>query len=263
MRAYLALFWMQSKLFSRYRMAALSGILTQLFWGILRVAVLKAFYRAASAPLPLDCDQSIAYIWLAQIMLCLVPWNVDKQLELQIKRGDVGYDLLKPVDLWSLWFTKACAMRLIPFLFRAVPLFALVALFRELSLPSSLLAWTGYLFSTLLAVLLSSSFTTMLHVTLMWTTSGEGITRLLPSIVALFSGLLVPLPLLPDWLKNVAYLLPLKGIIDTPFFFYMGLTEGCQALGLLAHQLVWIVALNLLSRWVLKRSLEQWEMAGG
>lgn len=63
---------------------------------------------------------------------------------------------------------------------------------------------------------LSTAFTMVLHVSLMWTISGEGFNRLMPGVVPVFAGLIVPLPLFPDWLQGVLYWQPFRSMADVP-----------------------------------------------
>lgn len=262
-RAYLDLFLISCKSASQYRAAALAALATQIFWGILRLAIFTAFYQTGVGQPSITLEQTTVYIWISQIMLQIIPWNLDKQLQAQILRGDVAYDLLRPMNLWWFWYTKALAMRALPIIYRGVPILIIIFLFFNFQLPTSVLAACNYLISTFLAVLLSSALTTFFHITLIWTVYGEGITRLIPSIVALFSGLLLPLPLMPTWLHNIAWALPFKGIIDTPFFFYMGMLDGPHAIACLAHQIVWIVLMILASQALLHRGLKKIEIVGG
>ena len=52
-----------------------------------------------------------------------------------------------------------------------------------------------------MAVLLSSAVTMLMHIALVWTLSGEGINRIMLSIVTIFTGMVIPLPLFPDRLQ--------------------------------------------------------------
>ena len=61
----------------QYRAAAFAGVVTQLFWGAIRLMILAAFYAAATGPQPMNMAEIVAYIWLGQALLGMLPWNVD------------------------------------------------------------------------------------------------------------------------------------------------------------------------------------------
>ena len=48
------------------------------------------------------------------------------------------------------------------------------------------------------AILLVSAFTTLISITMLYTVSGDGIARLMPSLVLVGAGQIIPLPLMPD-----------------------------------------------------------------
>ena len=79
-------------------------------------------------------------------MLGLFPWNVDPEIRGQIRTGGVVYELLRPVDLYFLWFARSVARRTAPTALRAVPMFIIAISFLGLPPPPSagaFLAWQG------------------------------------------------------------------------------------------------------------------------
>jgi ABC-2 type transport system permease protein len=79
----------------------------------------------------------------------------------------------------------------------------------------------------------------------------------------LFSGLIVPLPLLPEWSQTAIEILPFRGIIDLPFRLYMGHIPASEVVGVLAHQAVWTVTIVVMGRLLLARGLRRIVVQGG
>jgi ABC-2 type transport system permease protein len=222
MSAYLAILSARFRVLLQYRAAAVSGFSCQLFWGLIRVSIFTAFYHSTSNAQPMTFSQVVVYTWLGQAMLAMFPWNVDPDIRAMINSGSVAYELLRPVDLYSLWFTRALAMRTAPTILRAVPLLAIAGLFFGLTPPPSLesgLAWIG---ATTGALLLSCAITTLLTISLLWTVSGNGIERVAPGIVLILSGMIVPIPFFPKVIQRVIQILPFNGLVDIPFRLYTG-----------------------------------------
>jgi ABC-2 type transport system permease protein len=113
------------------------------------------------------------------------------------------------------------------------------------------------------AVALSAAITTLLGISLMWTISGVGIVRLITACVVILSGLIVPLPLFPDWAQPVLSFLPFRGVADVPFRVYVGHIAPAEALGAFAHQIAWTVALVAVGRRVLSRGTRRLVVQGG
>jgi viologen exporter family transport system permease protein len=263
MRAYRAIMSARFRTLLQYRAAALAGFATQLFWGFIRVMIFEAFYRSTTAPQPMSFAQMVTYIWLGQAMLALLPWGVDNDVRTMIRGGTIAYELLRPVDLYGLWYSRAVAARAAPTLLRAVPMFLVAGLFFGLRPPPTWACAAGWMLCTLGALLLSSAFSTLVTLSLLWTISGEGVARLAPMIVSFFSGMLVPLPLFPGWAQPVLNFLPFRGLVDVPFRVYLGHIPPAQLGGVLAHQLLWTVALVALGRAILFRGTRRLVVQGG
>lgn len=263
MSPYLAIISASARTLLQYRAAALAGIVTQLFFGFVMVQAYTAFYAAAARPPPMSLAETVGYIWLGQAMLGLFPWNVDPEIRDQIRTGGVVYELLRPVDLYCLWYARAVARRTAPTLLRAVPMFIIATSLLGLPPPPSAGALFAWIAATLCALILSAAITTLLSITLMWTLSGDGAMMLVVAVVVFFSGQAVPLPLFPDWLQSVASALPFRGLIDIPFRLYLGHIPAAEAPALLAFQLAWSGVLILLGRTLMVRGRRVLVAQGG
>jgi len=247
----------------QYRGAAIGGIVTQIFFGLLQTMVYSAFYRSSTLAQPMSMEQVRSYIWLGQAFLALIPWNVEGEQRSMIRSGAVAYELLRPVHLYTLWFSRSLAWRSAPTLMRSVPILVLAFAFFGLGLPASPLFGLAWALAMLGALLLSASITTLLTIILMWTVSGEGINVLVYALVILFSGLNIPVPLFPDWIRPVVEILPFRGLMDTPYRLYVGYGQPGDILGLLAHQLAWAALLILAGQLLLRRGLRRLSILGG
>jgi ABC-2 type transport system permease protein len=196
-------------------------------------------------------------------MLLIAMFGVDNDVATMIRTGTVAYELTRPVDLYSLWFARAFSGRAAPLLMRAAPIFLIAGLFFGLRAPASFAAGALFALSSLLGLLLAASMITLITLSLLWTVSGEGISRFAPPMIMFFSGMIIPLPLFPDWTQPVLYALPFRGLIDTPFRLYLGHLAGTPALVAIAQQLLWIAVLITLGRLTLSRGLHRLVVQGG
>jgi len=247
----------------QYRAAALAGIGTQIFWGLIRVMIFEAFYRSTTAPQPMKLEDVITYVWLGQALLALLPWNSDQEIRGMIRSGTVAYELLRPVDLFNLWYSRSVATRTAPTLLRSIPIFVLAMLYFGMRFPPSAASGGAWALATLGAIVLGCAISTLINISLMWTISGEGVSRLIPAMVMIFSGMLIPLPLFPNWAQSILAFLPFAGLVDTPFRLYMGEIPPSHVFMVLAHQLGWTLALIAIGRFVLSRGIRVLVVQGG
>lgn len=263
MKAYASILRMRFLTLLQYRAAALAGFGTQMAWGFMKVMILGAFYSASTGREPISYPQVVTYIWLGQGMLAMLPWSVDPEMKVLIRTGGVVYELLRPLDLYSLWFSRAVALRVAPTLLRATPMFIVTGLFLGLQPPPSWASGAAFAVSITCALLLSAAITALLGITLLWTLAGEGVTIVLVSGVVVCSGMVIPLPLFPDWAQRVFSFLPFRGLVDLPYRLYCGNLPPEALFPVVAQQLAWTLALVALGRWLLSRGIRRMVAQGG
>jgi ABC-2 type transport system permease protein len=256
----------------QYRGAALAGLWTQIFFGLTLIMIYEAFYRSsAPAVRPMAFGQLTTYVWLGQALLAMLPWNSDAELREMIRSGAIGYELARPVDLYGVWYARAVAQRTAPTLLRAAPMvvFAIAVLPLiglgewRLAPPPSLAAGAGFVAALACALVLGCAISVLINVSLMWTIAGDGAVMLFTTAVSLLSGLLIPLPLLPDWAQRVLSWLPFAGLFDLPFRIYSGHIAASDLALVLARQLGWTAVLVASGRWLLGRGLRRVVVQGG
>lgn len=96
-----------------------------------------------------------------------------------------------------------------------------------------------------------------------WTQSGVGLMWSQQAVIQVLSGTIVPLALMPTWLRVVAEWLPLRGIVSTPLTFYLGKADARQTMVLLGTQVVWLVVLWLLANLAWRRAFNVVTIQGG
>lgn len=262
-KAYLAILKARFATLFQYRTAAIAGLLTQLFWGMLNVMIFWAFFSQSTTAQPINFIETATFIWLGQALLQIIPWNNDRELEAQVKTGNVVYELARPLDLYWLWYSRALAMRVVPTALRSIPLIILAYLFFDLLPPKNALAALFFLVSLGLAILLSAAITALVLISLFWTISGEGILRLMPGLTVLLSGLVVPLPLFPTWLQPFVSLQPFRAILDIPIRLYLGIIPSADAPYYFFFQIIWVGIFICVGKYLMQKALSRIAIQGG
>ena len=247
----------------QYRAAALAGLFCQTFFGLIMVMAYAAFYQSSHTHQPMSYPQVVTYIWLGQALFAMQPWGVDGELAALIRSGNVAYELLRPLDLFTHWYVRCIALRTAPTLLRALPMVVIALGFLGMRPPASVASAGAFLLALTGAVLLASALTQVMSISLLWTLSGEGVVYLVGTAAMFLSGMILPLPLFPDWAQGVLKVLPFRGVTDAPFRLYMGQLPPQSIAGVLLHQLLWTGALILLGRWLLARGCRRLVVQGG
>ena len=271
LKAYLAVISARYRTLLQYRAAAFAGFITQLFWGAIKIMIMMAFFAVSKNDQPMNLVEVISYIWLGQALLGMLPWNIDKDIENLIRTGGVSYELVRPLDLYNFWFCRTIALRTATTTLRSIPMviFALIGLplmgMAEWALqpPIDSFSFLVFMISLVCALVLACGFTMIMHVVLIWSVSGEGLNRIMPSLVMVLSGMIVPLPLFPDWMQTFLTIQPFRGLVDVPFRIYSGNIGPLAAMPDIAAQLLWAAFFIWLGRWMMTRSMSRMVIQGG
>lgn len=270
-RAYFSVVSTRYRMLLQYRAAAFAGIVTQFFWGAIKVMVFFAFYAVSTEEQPMSLAQVVTYIWLGQAFLGMLPWNVDKDIEQLIREGAVSYELVRPIDLYGFWFSRTLAFRTATTTLRSIPMiiFAMAVLPLlgadnwAMQLPESAASLAMFVIAMFWAVMMATAFTMLMHVFMVIMISGEGLNRIMPALIIVLSGNVVPLPLYPDFLQPFLSLQPFRGLVDVPFRIYSGNIPAVSALPDILHQVIWTLVFVAVGRWLLTRSLRNLVVQGG
>ena len=100
MKLYLSYFKLRIMSFVQYRIAALAGLSTQFFWGMMLIFIYIAFYTNGSGVDSISLTQIITYTWLHQAFYALLSVRlVDDEIADSISSGNVAYEIISPYNL--------------------------------------------------------------------------------------------------------------------------------------------------------------------
>lgn len=267
MKKYWSFFTVRMKSGLQYRAAAFAGVATQFAWGGLSLLMYRAFYESNPQALPMDYTVLSSYIWLQQALLALfMAWYFDGEILDAVSSGSVAYELCRPMDLYSMWFVKNMAVRVSRVLLRFAPILVVSALLPEpygLRLPVSPLAGLCFIVSLLLGFLVMVSFSMLIYVATFYTVTPNGIRILAISAVEFLAGGIIPIPFFPQWLQPVINALPFASMQNAPLLIYIGYRSGGEIVYTLVLQAVWLAALVLIGRLLMRRALRKVVVQGG
>ena len=256
---------MQFKGELQYRAKALSGIVTQIFWGIMYICLYSAFMKNGTVN-GFSLDQMTTYVWLGQAFLVMRFVTLGKNTAEEIITGNVCYKFVRPIKLYNFWFAEIVGEKLASTILRFFPIL-LLAFFLptgfKMTLPVSFVAFLLFLLSLIIGFLISVSLSMIAVNVVFKTLSGKGAVSIVTTICGLLGGTYVPLPLLPTSIQNIINYLPFRFISDLPFRIYIGNISITQSLIYIAISVGWLVVLIILGNLLMKKSLKKTIIQGG
>ena len=124
---------------------------------------------------------------------------------------------------------------------------------------------TSFLFlaALTLGALILVAISMFIYISVFVTMSPTGSLLLFSVAGEFFSGLVIPIPLMPTWVQNIANLLPFRWTVDFPFRVYSGQIPQDQALIGIIAQLIWLFVLLGLGKILLDKAVRKVVVQGG
>jgi ABC-2 type transport system permease protein len=246
-----------------YPAAALSGAVTNTFFGFLRAYLFIALYESRGAVGGYTLHDALAFTFITQGMAALIGLWGWWQIAETVQTGEVATDLSRPYDYQLAWLAQDYGRSLFQFLARSVPPCIVGMIAFGITFPTDPLVWLVAIPSLILAITVSFGWRFCLNLTAFWWTDHRGTAGISMMIATLFSGFLLPIAMWPDGLREAAWLSPFAAMVSIPIDVLLGKLQGTDLVAALALQLFWTVAMLAFGRLVLAAALHKLVVQGG
>lgn len=264
-------FWVHLTAFAaislKQQMAYTAWFWADLLGQVVLMAIGVAFWSAVYAVTPavggLDRQQTIAYVLASNIVGLVVSWSMVWDLGAMLQSGAIATELSRPVDFQLRMYATKLAEVGSAVVKHMLFLGAAAWLLFGFRPPADPRVWLWFLLSMLVgnAVLFFSDW--IFSLSAFYTTEVRGLLILRDGFASFFSGFMIPLPAMPEWLQQVAHVLPFGQILHTPVAILTGITPVSEAPRALVGQVCWLVGLILVSRPLFRLAVRRVTVQGG
>ena len=265
MSSYFGMFKMTFKGELQYRAKAISGLVTQFFWGILYIYLYTAFMGGKIID-GFSIKQMISYVWVGQAFFVLRFADLPKRCAKEIESGDVCYKFIRPVDLYNQWFAEHFGYKFSATLIRCVPLLTIAFLLPKnmrLMFPVNLSSFMLFVVALILGALITSAISMITVFLTFKTLSSKGTLSIVNTVCGVLGGMYVPLVFMPKSIQNVLNYLPFRFIMDLPARIYVGNIPPVEAIKFICIALAWLVALIVVGKLLIKKAGKSTIIQGG
>lgn len=267
MKKYLSFFRLRFVMSLQYRVAAIAGIVTQFVWGFMEILMFKAFYEADPLAFPMSFEATVAYIWLQQAFLALfMTWFMENEIFDSIMKGDIAYELCRPIDIYNMWFARSIANRLAKAVLRCMPILIVALCLPKpyaLLIPVEGVTFLLMLISLVLALGVTVAFCMLIYITCFFTVSPMGVRMVATSLVEFCQGAVIPLPFFPDKIRILMEWLPFGAMQNVPFRIYSGDIAGAALIEAIGLQVFWLIALVAIGKGLSAKAMKKICVQGG
>ncbi|MGP4003855.1 ABC transporter permease [Streptomyces sp. 8N706] len=229
-----------------YRVATAAGVFTNTVFGFIMAYTYIALWDERPRLGGYDLPEALTFVWLGQALLmtsAMMGGGFTDELVERIRTGDVAIDLYRPADLQLWWLAADLGRAAFHLVGRGIVPMLIGSLVFEVVLPADPLVWAAFLLSVALGVVVSFAIRYLVVLTAFWLLDGSGVTQVAHLTSIFFSGMLLPLPLFPGWLGELARVLPWSALLQVPADVFLGKRAGWDLAAALVFQTAWAVAL--------------------
>lgn len=246
-----------------YAVNAWGAFVVTLFQIFVFYYIWMAIYKFDSVINGVSKDQIVTYIILSRIIYTQITWGFIPRIGRSIHTGSIVMDLLKPMDFQLFMFFERIGDFLAFASMTAVPVLIICSLTLGMKAPSDFMTLVCFMLSLFMAMALSFFVEFCIGLMTFYTNYSWGLQTFQESLVALFSGALIPITFFPGWLKVITNFLPFQQMSYSPVSIYLGIVKGPQVYEVLLFQFVWIVILLLISRLFYSFAIRKITVQGG
>ena len=250
--------------YATYRAATVAGALTNSVFGVIIAYTYIALWDVRPSLGGYGVAEAVTFAWIGQALIAPVAlfggFIVDELAE-RVRTGAAAIDLHRPVSLLGLRLAEDLGRAVYHLLARGVVPTVVGALLFELAWPHRITTWVLAAVSVAMAIIVSFGLRYLLGLLAYWIIDIQGPHWILILSQLFFSGMMLPLVVFADWLRQFADLLPFRCLVQIPIDVLLSDDTGTEVAPLLAVQLVWIVILlsagSALTRFAVRKVVVQ------
>ena len=141
-----------------YRGAMWAGLVTNVFFGLLRAMVMIALYAGRPEVAGMTLQDAITFTGLSQAVIAYLSFWGWYDVMNSVNTGEIAGDLLRPFSYFRFWLAVDMGRSIVNLLLRGGTILVVYAFFVDLVVPTSLLQWAALLLALSLGWLVSFSW---------------------------------------------------------------------------------------------------------
>lgn len=246
-----------------YRITTLTNIALTFIWVFILYYLWRAAFNENAIIQGFTWDDMRTYVVIAYGLNALIGWRISANMMYTIRTGEILRDLTRPLNYCLNQVSVATGAAMVEGILSLILTLVVGLVFIGIQPPASVAAALLFAVAVLIGFLTKALIVFCVSLLMFWTLNGVGISWSREAVINILSGTIIPLAMMPGWLRVIAEISPMRGIVSTPLMIYLGKSEGTDALLLLALSAGWLVALWLFANWAWQAAFNRVEIQGG
>lgn len=226
------------------------------------IFVWQAIYNQTGNAGGFTISQMTTYYILVFTLSSLATWGINQDMAHSIRNGNINKELLNPLSYFQYYFGVNLG-ELAFALVVGIATFIICSVFWGISLPVNLMNCILFLLVIILGIPITFLLQMIVGITGFYTSSIWGMQILRKSVISIFSGIIAPLTLFPNWFQNLANILPFKELIYTPINIWLGQISTYEVIYVIIKQIIWGIVLYVIAKKFFNHAIKKITINGG
>lgn len=262
LKTMIALAKMQFNQYNIYKSSFYLFTLNRLVEVTVYIFVWQAIYNQTGNAGGFSISQMVTYYILVITFSSIATWGINEDMAHSIRNGHINKELLNPITYFKYYF----GMNLGELAFASViglATFIICSLFWQLTLPSNIMNLVLCLFIIILGIPITFFIQMIVGTMGFYTNSIWGMQILRRAVIQIFSGIIAPITLFPEWFQNLSEILPFKELIYTPINIWLGNVATNEIFFIALKQVIWGVILYIIAKAFFNHAVKNITINGG
>jgi ABC-2 type transport system permease protein len=204
----------------------------------------------------------LTYVTVSWILNTFYMTPTGRNLGARIRDGQVAMDLIKPVNLSTLYFGQSMGRTGFRAIFATIPLVAVFALLGLIS-PPHVATLPQFTLAIIAGYLINFYLDYMIGLIACYIGYNNGIRWAIRMVMNIAGGMVIPLDYFPPALEQTFRLFPTQFMFFIPTQIYLGKLAPLEAWGYVAQSYAWVAGLIILSQIMQRDGVRRLSLAGG
>lgn len=262
LKTMLGLAKMQFKQYNIYKSNFYLFTINRIVEIVVYIFVWQAIYNQTGNAGSYTISQMVTYYVLVFSIISFTLWGVNEDMAQSIRNGQINKELLNPlsyfqyyfgIDLGELGFASVIGLAT----------FIICSLFWGVTLPSSILNFLLFVVIIILGVPITFFLQMIVGTVGFYSNSIWGMQILRKAVISIFSGIIAPITLFPQWFQVIANILPFKDLVYTPINIWLGNITMQEITFVIIKQIIWGIILYIISKIFFNHAVKNITINGG
>lgn len=229
---------------------------------IVYIFVWKAIFAQTGNAGGFTVEQIITYYILVTTIKPFALWGINEDIAHSIRNGNISKELLNPMTYFQYCFGVNLGEMAFAFVV-GLASFVVCSILWGITLQFNLLNFILAVIIILVGIIISFFMQMIVGTVGFYSSSIWGMQILKKAIISIFSGIIAPLTLFPEWFQKIANILPFKELIYTPVNVLMGNIELNQIWIIIVKQILWVFITYGIAKIFFNHSIKKVTINGG